>query len=101
MDESVIINKEFRGPPEYGQGGYVCGVVAQLIGDAAEVTLRGPAPLEKSLKVQRLDEGGVVISDGYSMDSTRSARWPRWNSAVQVPMGSVRLPPRLGPICLY
>jgi hypothetical protein len=67
MEESVIINKEFRGPPEYGQGGYVCGVVAQLIGDAAEVTLRGPAPLEKSLKVQRLDEGGVVISDGDSI----------------------------------
>ena len=36
MDESVIINKEFMGPPGYGQGGYVCGVVAQLIGDAAE-----------------------------------------------------------------
>jgi hypothetical protein len=67
MDETVIINKEFRGPPEYGNGGYVCGVVAQLIGDAAEVTLRGPAPLEKLLKVQRLDEGGVVISDGDSI----------------------------------
>ncbi len=71
MNESVIINKEFRGPPEYGQGGYVSGVVAQLIGDAAEVTLRRPAPLEKLLKVQRLDEGGV------------------------------RLPHRLGPNCLY
>ena len=67
MDETVIINKEFRGPPEYGQGGYVCGVVAQLIGNAAEVTLRGPAPLEKLLRVQRLDEGGVVISDGDSI----------------------------------
>jgi len=67
MDESVIINKEFMGPPGYGQGGYVCGVVAQLIGDAAEVTLRGPAPLEKLLKVQHLDEGGVAISDGNTL----------------------------------
>jgi len=67
MSENVIINKQFMGPPEYGQGGYVCGVVAGLIGSAAEVTLRRPAPLEKPLKVQRFDKGGVAISDGDTL----------------------------------
>jgi hypothetical protein len=67
MSENVIINKQFTGPPGYGQGGYICGMVAELVGGAAEVTLRQPAPLEKPLQVQRFDEGDVAISDGDTL----------------------------------
>jgi len=73
MDETVIINKQFTGPPEYGQGGYVCGVVAGLIGSNAEVTLRQPAPVEKSLKVQRFDEGGVAVLDDDTLIAEASS----------------------------
>ena len=72
MGENVIINKQFIGRPEYGQGGYVCGVVAGLIGSTAEVTLRHPAPVEKSLRVQRFDEGGVIVLDGDTLISEAS-----------------------------
>jgi hypothetical protein len=42
MREQVIIDPRFRGPPDSGHGGYVCGVVAGLIDGTAEVTLRRP-----------------------------------------------------------
>jgi hypothetical protein len=64
MTEHVIINKQFMGPPGYGQGGYTGGVVAGLIGSVAEVTLRRPVPCDTELKVQRTDDGGVALSVG-------------------------------------
>ncbi len=63
MSEQVIIDQRFRGPPESGNGGYVCGVVAGLIGGTAEVTLRRPPPLDRPLQVVRLDGGGVALRD--------------------------------------
>ena len=45
MNQQVIIDPRFRGPPESANGGYVCGIVAGLIGETAEVTLRRPPPI--------------------------------------------------------
>lgn len=60
----MLIEERFRGPPDSGNGGYVCGVVAGILGGAAEVTLRQPPPIGRPLLVRRLDEGGVAILDG-------------------------------------
>lgn len=50
----MIIPARFNGPDRSGNGGYTCGLVAQLIGDGpAEVTLRVPPPLETPLSVVR------------------------------------------------
>lgn len=62
--EQVVIDERFRGPPESGHGGYVCGIVAGLIGDTAEVTLRRAPPLGRPLEVERLGEGRVALRDG-------------------------------------
>lgn len=67
MREQVVIDRRFRGPPDSGHGGYVCGVVAALIGGTAEVTLRRPPPLGQPLDVERLDEGGVALRDGETV----------------------------------
>jgi hypothetical protein len=64
MSEQVTIDRRFRGPPESGNGGYVCGVVAGLVGGTAEVTLRRPPPLDRPLQVARLDDGTVALRDG-------------------------------------
>jgi hypothetical protein len=64
MSEQVIIDERFCGPPQSGNGGYVCGVLARLIDGPAEVSLRRPPPLGRPLEVQRLDEGSVVLRDG-------------------------------------
>ncbi len=64
MGEQVTIDRRFNGPPDSGHGGYVCGVVAGLVGGSAEVTLRRPPPLGRPLEIQRLDGGRVTLRDG-------------------------------------
>jgi hypothetical protein len=63
MPETITIDRRYCGPPESGNGGYVCGLVAGLLDSAAEVTLRLPPPLERPLDVTRTD-GGVDLRDG-------------------------------------
>ena len=67
MTERVVIDRRFRGPPESGNGGYVCGTVATLIGPAAQITLRRPPPLGHPLIVERLDGGAVALRDGETV----------------------------------
>jgi len=67
MTEQVVISRRFHGPPESGNGGYTCGVVAALVGGPAEVTLRRPPPLDRPLDVQRLDGGSVAVLDGDTL----------------------------------
>jgi hypothetical protein len=61
--DTIVIPRRFRGPAESGNGGYTCGVVAALLGDSAEVTLRKPPPLDRLLIVRRGD-ARVVVEDG-------------------------------------
>ncbi len=67
MSEDVTIERRFNGPPESGNGGYVCGVVAGLVGGTTEVTLRRPPPLDRPLQVARLDDGGVALRAGKTV----------------------------------
>ena len=63
MNETIIVVPDrYRGPPQSGNGGYVCGVLAGLLtggrfdledGRAAEVTLRAPVPLDQPIAVRR------------------------------------------------
>jgi len=61
--EQITIDRRFNGPPNSGHGGYVCGLIANYIGNCAEITLRAPPPLGKSLTVERLGGGNVRLSD--------------------------------------
>lgn len=57
MSETVVVQERFRGPPSSGNGGYVSGLLAELLNgpplSAAEVTLRSPIPLDHALTVAR------------------------------------------------
>src|SRR4051812_10729552 len=71
MTNDVVIERRFRGPPDSGQGGYSCGLVAeQIAADCATVTLRNPPPLERSLTLDgpRLFDGGTLIAEGEASD---------------------------------
>ena len=59
---TVVVPERFRGPPNSGNGGYVCGLLGGLLTEgrfdlpehqAAEVTLRAPVPLDQPIAVQR------------------------------------------------
>ncbi len=64
----MIIDRRFRGPPESGNGGYACGLVASFISGApaVEVTLREPPPLDAPLSVKRVN-GGIELLDGETL----------------------------------
>lgn len=50
----MIIPARFNGPDGSGNGGYTCGLVAQVLGGGpAQVTLRVPPPLDTPLAVER------------------------------------------------
>ena len=67
---SVIIEKRYCGPPNSGNGGYVCGRLAQHIPGGAEVTLRAPPPLEKPLDVVAMPDGLWALRDGGTVVAT-------------------------------
>ena len=66
MGEQVVIMSRFRGPKDSANGGYTCGLLATLLGEEAEVTLRRPPPLERPLDVVRAD-GRVELRDGGAL----------------------------------
>ena len=59
MSDVVSIPARFNGPPASANGGYSCGLVAAAIGQAANVRLRLPPPLDVPM-LRRRDPDGVV-----------------------------------------
>jgi len=66
LAETVRIERRFRGPPDSGNGGYVCGLVARALGGSdCEVTLHAPPPLDRDLRLEpegRLLDGDTLIA---------------------------------------
>ena len=58
---SIVIGRQFCGPPNSGNGGYVCGVLAKDIEGPATSVLRARIPLDVPLSLTRRD-GAVVMS---------------------------------------
>ena len=72
---SMFIDRRYCGPPNSGNGGYVCGRLARHIAGGAEVTLRVPPPLDKPLDVAAADDGSWQLRDGATVVATgRAAR---------------------------
>jgi len=67
---SIIIDKRYCGPPNSGNGGYVCGRLARHIPGDAEVTLRAPPPLDKRLDVVATNDGLWELRDGTTVVAT-------------------------------
>lgn len=61
MAGSILIEKRFCGPPDSGNGGYVCGRLAAFIGGPAQVRLQVPPPLGVELPVRKTDAGVELV----------------------------------------
>jgi hypothetical protein len=95
---TVTIAARFRGPPHSGNGGYACGAFADLLrapsesgGQAAEVTLRSPVPLDTAMRVEQRPEGiriyagETLVAEARSTDlSLPIPAAPSYESAAQV-----------------
>jgi hypothetical protein len=58
--QSLTVPRRFCGPPDSGNGGYTCGLVARELGGVAECTLRAPVPMVVPLEFERTQAGGVL-----------------------------------------
>jgi hypothetical protein len=58
----IVIGRRFCGPPNSGNGGYVCGVLAKNIAGPATSLLRAPVPLDGPLQLKR--EGNATVMTG-------------------------------------
>jgi hypothetical protein len=58
----ITIARQFCGPPNSGNGGYVCGVLAKDIDGPATSVLRAPVPLDVSLDLA-MDGGAMLMTD--------------------------------------
>ena len=104
----MLVPARFNGPPDSGNGGYTCGLVAAELGTAgAEVSLRAPPPLETEMTVERdgdvvrVSEGDTVVAEGRPADvdvgalpepvaveraeATVAAKKQRWTAAHPFP----------------
>lgn len=68
---TIVIARQFRGPPNSGNGGYVCGALARRIDGAATVALRALIPLDVPLELEASENGvrlvggdGTLIAEG-------------------------------------
>ena len=66
---TISISRRFCGPPQSGNGGYVCGRIAKYIDGPAAVRLKAPPPLEVELRIEadgetaHLLDGPTVIAE--------------------------------------
>ncbi len=69
--QEVVVEDRFRGPPQSGNGGYVGGLFSRSVDSSGrgnvEVTLRSPIPLDKSMQVNRFEDGTATINDGETL----------------------------------
>jgi hypothetical protein len=74
VTETIVIDHRFCGPPDSGNGGYSCGLVAAHVGNPAVVTLRRPSPLDTPLRLEggydgvRALDGDVLIAEGSAAE---------------------------------
>lgn len=65
--DSVIVRARFCGPPDSGNGGYTCGLLARELGGVVECTLRMPVPIDVPLHLERAQTGGLLRYDGKTV----------------------------------
>lgn len=60
--DTLIIKDHFCGPPNSGNGGYVCGLLGNYIDGVSQVALRQPPPLNQPLQV-KVEETQVILAN--------------------------------------
>jgi len=63
MHQNITIDERYKGPPNSGNGGYCCGVMATELSGAVEASLKMPPPLNKEVSII-VEDGGVQMLDG-------------------------------------
>jgi hypothetical protein len=104
----ITIGRQFCGPPNSGNGGYVCGVLAKDLDGPVTAVLRAPPPLDVELGLERRDGGTVLLAaDGTAIGQGGPATQalpeppivPNLEQAQAAMAGYVGHSQRVHPIC--
>ncbi len=63
----ITIGRQFCGPPNSGNGGYVCGVLAEGQPGPVTAVLRAPIPLDVTLTLEARGGAHVLLGEGESL----------------------------------
>jgi len=63
----IVIGRQFCGPPNSGNGGYVCGVLARGLEGPVTAVIRAPVPLDLDLGFERRDGGNVLTGEAGAL----------------------------------
>jgi hypothetical protein len=76
----VVVARQFRGPPNSGNGGYVCGLLGKEIAGPATVALRALIPLDIALNLGRAGDAvrltgldGTLIAEATAAETVLPA----------------------------
>jgi hypothetical protein len=66
----IVIDPRFNGPPHSANGGFTCGLLAERVGEPAEITLRSPPPLRRALQFdgERLTDDGTLVAEARRVE---------------------------------
>ena len=67
MMAPLVIAPRFCGPPDSGNGGYACGLIADRLDGQAEITLRAPPPLATPMTVEHRAGGSARVLHGRTL----------------------------------
>lgn len=105
----IVIAQRFCGPPNSGNGGYVCGVLARDIEGPATSVLRSRIPLDVALslgsedgQVRMFDGEGAVIGTGRSAEASDLPEVPMTPTLAEAEVAQTRyigLTQRVHPTC--
>lgn len=96
----IIVPSRFCGPPGMGNGGYVCGIVAETINGPAQVRLRLPTPLETPLQIESdgnlasLFEGERLLAEAERLASPLNLEPPSRPTAADIDAARPYFPTR-------
>lgn len=77
MSAHVTISRRYGGPPDSGNGGYVCGLMARALGGGeVEVRLLAPPPLERTLTLERQGQEGRLLDGDTIIAIARTTEEP-------------------------
>lgn len=72
----IVIGRQFCGPPNSGNGGYVCGLLAKGLDGTVTSVLRAPIPLDQELGVEvgatanaMFNAEGTLIAEGRAAEA--------------------------------
>lgn len=104
----ITIGRQFCGPPNSGNGGYVCGVLAEGLEGPVTAVLRAPVPLDVALVLEARGPGNVLLGEadaliGQGGPATHALpdppRAPSREAARAAAQRHIGLTQRVHPIC--